>query len=96
MNTNTSYEEAFDDHQILQTLKTAVATSKRTLMDDGLLLICWGLVFSIGFFWKYLVSVVLISSRIRDFMSILNVAAGIAIVAFTVYFIFFRNKKVRT
>lgn len=62
MNTNNNTEKQFDEKQIFQTLKTAVATSKKSLMNDGILLICWGLAFSLGFFWKYFQSIVLVPS----------------------------------
>ncbi len=96
MNQEESTQESFNEQQLLETLKTAIATSKRTLMDDGLLLIYWGLAFSLGFLWNYYQSVVLVPSRIRDFMHILKPAIGIALIAFTIYFVFFRGKRIKT
>jgi len=96
MNTKTSSEESFTDQELLKTLKTSIATSKRILMDDGILLISWGLVFSIGFFYNYYNSVVLVPSRIRDIMNIVQIIAGFGIIAFTIYFIFFRKKGILT
>lgn len=89
-------EKQFDEQELIQTLKTAIATSKRTLMKDGILLFCWGVLLSLGFFYKYLNSVVLIPSRIQDIMTICNPILSILLVVFTIYFIFFRKKGVQT
>ncbi|WP_346860211.1 hypothetical protein [uncultured Draconibacterium sp.] len=96
MKTDTISSETFDKEQVLKTLKTSIATSRKTLMDDGILLLSWGLVMSLGFFWKYYNSIVLVPSRIRDVMSIINIIAAVGIIAFTIYFIFFRTKRVKT
>lgn len=96
MNTQPNNDELLNDNQILQTLQVAVATSKKSLMSDGILLIFWGLALSLGFLWKYYVSVVLVASRTRDVMSIVNIGIGITLIAFTIYFIFFRKKGVHT
>lgn len=96
MNTIQSTEEPIDEKQLLQTLKTAVNTSKKSLMDDRLLLICWGLAFSISFAWGYYNSIKLVPSRVIDFIMIFKPLAGIALIVFTVYFIFFRKNNVRT
>jgi len=96
MNSITTNKEELNEMKLLQTLKTAVNTSRKNLLDDGLLLIIWGLAFSFGFLWKYLESVVLAASRLKDFMMILNVIIPIGLIAFTIYFIFFRKKIIRT
>ncbi len=96
MNQEEPIREFFSEQQFFKTLKTAIATSKRTLMEDGLLLICWGLAFSIGFLWNYYQSVVLVPSRIRDIMYIFKPVIGIALIAFTIYFVFFKGKNIKT
>lgn len=96
MKSTTSTEETFDDNQILQTLRAAIATSKKTLMEDGILLILWGAGLSFSFFWVYYQASVLVASRIRDLISIISWIAGIALIVFTIYFLFFKNKKVYT
>lgn len=96
MKTKNTNSEAFNEQQLLHTLKTAVATSKKSLMEDGVLLICWGLGLSLSFFWKYYKSVVLLPSRLEDFMRIFYVLIGIGLIVFTIYFLFFREKGVRT
>ena len=58
----------FDEKKSLQIIKSAIETSKRTLKDDGLLLILWGFVLSTTHFWGYYESVVLTSWWMRDLM----------------------------
>lgn len=96
MSENTIEQELFIEKQTIETIKTAIATSKRTLMNDGVLLICWGLVFSMNFFWKYYESIELTSRLMRSFMNIFNIATGIGAIVLTINFIFFRKKRVKT
>lgn len=96
MESTTINEELFDEKQSLQIIKATIATSKRTLMDDGILLIIWGVAFSISNFWKYYESVVLTAWWMRNFMNIFQIALGIGAITFTGYFIFFKKKKVTT
>ena len=83
MNTNT-IQENFNEKQMLTTLKEALASSRKTLMEDGILLICWGIVFSLGFAWNFYNAVVLVPSRIRDLMLILKPTIGVLLIAFTI------------
>ena len=96
MSENTIEQELFIEKQTIETIKTAIATSKRTLMNDGVLLICWGLAFSMNFFWKYYESIELTSRLMRSFMNIFNIATGIGAIVLTINFIFFRKKRVKT
>ena len=93
MNTNT-IQENFNEKQMLTTLKEALASSRKTLMEDGILLICWGIVFSLGFAWNFYNAAVLVPSRIRDLMLILKPTIGVLLIAFTIYYVFFRKRKI--
>ncbi len=96
METFTSEETNFDEKKSLQIIKSAIETSKRTLKDDGFLLILWGFVLSTANFWRYYESIVLTSWWMRDLMKVYMILSGIAVIGITIYFIFFRKKKVRT
>ena len=89
-------EVSFNEKKSLQIIKSAIETSKRTLKDDGLLLILWGFVLSTANYWRYYESVKLTSWWMRDLMKAYMILSGIAVIGITVYFIFFRKKKVRT
>lgn len=88
--------EIFDEKKSLETIRATIETSKKLLKDDGLLLVCWGVVFSIGNFWKYYEASVLTVWWIRNLMHILQIVLGIGVIGLTAYFIFFRKKKATT
>src|SRR5680860_200881 len=96
MESTTINDELFDEKQSLKIIKTAISSSKRILMDDGILLICWGLAFSISNFWKYYESIVLTSRWFQNIMDVIQIGLGIAAISFTVYYLFFRKRKVTT
>ena len=96
MKTPEENDQILNESKLLKTLEAAINTSKKSLMNDGILLILWGTLFSIGFLWSYYQNTTLVPSRIRDVMTIFKPLTGIALIIFTVYFIFFRHKKVKT
>jgi hypothetical protein len=86
--------KAFDERQSLETIKAAIATSKRNFLDDGILLVIWGLGLSLSNFWNFYKSAKLTAWWFRNLMDILQIVIGIGIIGLTLYFIFFRRKKV--
>lgn len=96
METTNTETAGFNEIQSLETIKTAIASSRKRLMDDGILLFSWGLAMAISNFWKYYESVVLTAWWLRNLMSILQWITGIGVLILTVYFIFFRKGKVIT
>lgn len=84
------------ESELLKTLKTAVATSKRLLFDDGILLILWGGMFTIGFLLNYYKSTFLVVWWERNIIDTLHILGGVAVIGITIYFIFFRKKTIRT
>jgi hypothetical protein len=96
METINQNETGFNEAQSLETIRTAIANSKKKLMDDGILLLTWGLTFSISNFWKYYNSVVLTPWWLKNSMNYLQWIMGIGAVALTAYFIFFRKNRATT
>jgi hypothetical protein len=88
--------EIFDEKKSLETIRATIETTKKLLKDDGLLLVCWGFVFSISNFWKYYEASVLTVWWTRNLMHILQIVLGIGVIGLTAYFIFFRKKKATT
>lgn len=95
MKSTTSIQE-MSDNEMLKTLKTAIATSKRSLYEDGILLILWGASFTIEFFLHYYKSSHLVVYWERNIIDILNIVAAIFLIGFTIYYLFFRKPKYRT
>ena len=86
----------FDERKSLQIIKSAIETSKRTLKEDGILFILWGFVLSTANLWRYYESVLLTSWWMHEVMKIYMILSGIAVIGITIYYLFFRKKKVRT
>jgi hypothetical protein len=86
---------SFDEKKSLDVMKAAIATSKRAMMSDGLLLILWGTGLSISNFYNYYKTNYLLASRLQNFLDILQILIGVSILAITAYIIF-RKKKVTT
>jgi hypothetical protein len=82
---STSVDEMnFDERKSLQIIKSAIETSKRTLKDDGFLLILWGFALSTANFWRYYESVVLTLWWMRNLMKVYMILSGIAVIGITV------------
>jgi hypothetical protein len=92
-NVNTNHDFA-DEKKSLQIIKATIAGSRKKLMDDGILLLLWGITFSIGNFWKYYESVVLTAWWMRNLMTVLQYVFGVGVILFTIYFLFFKKRKV--
>ena len=86
----------FSEIQSIETIKAAILTSKRRLMDDGILLLIWGLVMSVSNFWHYYESANLTVWWMRNLMTVFQWIMGIGVISITAYYIFFRKNKVTT
>lgn len=91
-----SKPDEMSESDLLKTLKTAVATSKRSLYDDGILLVLWGASFTIGFFMMYYRSTQIVVWWERNIMDTLNILAAIFLIGFTLYYLYFRKPRYRT
>ena len=87
---------SFDEKKSLQVMKAAIATSRKALMDDGILLILWGAALSISNFWNYYKGAFLTAWWMRNLMDLLQIIMGAAVIGFTIYVFFFRKRKVTT
>ena len=86
----------FDEKQSLKIIKSAIATSKKALMDEGLLLILWGAALSVSNFWNYYNSAFLTTWWMKNLMNFIQIATGLLVVGFTIYFVFIRKRNVTT
>ncbi|WP_297087663.1 hypothetical protein [uncultured Draconibacterium sp.] len=93
---SSTLNQEMSDSELLKTLKTAVTTSKRSLYQDGILLILWGANFTIGFLLNYYKSAHLLVWWERNIIDTLNILAGIGLIGFTAYYLFLRKPKYRT
>ncbi len=89
-------ETEFTESELLKTLRTAVARSRRSLLDDGILLILWGAMFSINFLLNYYKSTHVVVWWERNLAGTFSILSGLAVIGITAWFIFFRKKNYRT
>ena len=94
METDEIFDISFDERKSLQVMKSAIATSRRALMNDGILLIIWGAALSASNFWNYYKNTVLTAWWMRNLMDLLQIIVGVAVIGYTFYFLFFRKRKV--
>jgi hypothetical protein len=85
---------SFDERKSLQVMQSAVATSRKALMNDGILLIIWGTALSASNFWNYYKNAVLTAWWMRNLMDLLQIIVGVTVIGFTFYYLFFRKRKV--
>jgi hypothetical protein len=90
---NMENELTFDEKKTLQVMQAAIATAKRTLLDDGILLMVWGVAFSVSNLWRFYESSVLTVWWVRNLMSAVQWGLGIGAIFLTIWFIFFKKKK---
>lgn len=84
------------ESELLKTLKKAVTTSRRTLYDEWILLVMWGVSFTLGYLMLYYRSTHLVVWWERNVMDTLNILAAVILIGFTLYYFYFRKTKYRT
>ena len=89
-------QNEMSESELLKTLKTAVATSKRNLYDEWILLVLWGGSFTLGFLMMYYKSTQIVVWWERNILDTLNILAAIFLIGFTIYYLYFRKRKFRT
>jgi hypothetical protein len=65
-------------------------------MNDGILLIIWGIGLSVSNFWNFYKNAFLTAWWMRNLMDVLQIAMGISVIAITIYFFFFRKPRITT
>jgi hypothetical protein len=96
MDTTEINDISFDEKKSLQVMKAAIASSKNALMDDGILLILWGAALCVSNIWNYYKNAFLTAWWMRNLMDVLQILIGVTVIGFTIYFIFFKKRKVTT
>lgn len=89
-------EEPFNEKQSISLIKGMMEVSSRNLKKDGLLILVWGVAIVLGRFFNFFPEVKLISKRLMLAFDIFGWMLGIGVVLFTVYYVFFNRKGVKT
>jgi len=86
----------FDEKQSLKVIKAAIASTRKAILEDGLLLIIWGAALSISNYWNFYKTANLTAWWMRNLMDILQIAIGVAVIGYTIYILFIKKRKVTT
>ncbi|MFA9392714.1 MAG: hypothetical protein ACERKD_23100 [Prolixibacteraceae bacterium] len=89
-------EEQFSEKQSISLIKEMVEVSSKNLKKDGLLILAWGVAFVLGAFLNFFPEVKLISKRLIFVFDVFGLMLGIGVVLFTVYYVFFKKKGIKT
>ena len=95
MNTHKLESESFDENQSLQVIKEMIQVSQKKLKSDGILLIVWGWIAFISYFFlNYLPELFVTTHQTMQIVRILRLALPVIGVIFTLYHIFRQSEKV--
>jgi len=88
--------DSFDENQSLQVIKEMIQVSQKKLKNDGVLFILWGWIIFYNYISWYVINNIVTTYQIK--MGFEYFAKGLAVFAFafSIYYIFKKNKKVTT
>lgn len=88
--------DSFDENQSLQVIKEMIQVSQKKLKNDGVLFILWGWIIFYNYISWYVINNIVTTYQIK--MGFEYFAKGLVVLAFafSIYYIFKKNKKVTT
>jgi len=88
--------DSFDENQSLQVIKEMIQVSQKKLKNDGVLFILWGWIIFYNYISWYMINNIVTTYQIK--MGFEYFAKGLVVLAFafSIYYIFKKNKKVTT
>ena len=89
-------EEQFNEKQSISFIKGMMEASSKSLQKDGLLIFAWGIAIVFGRFLYFFPEVKLISNRLTWVFHTFSWMLGIGVILFTIYYVFFYRKDVKT
>jgi hypothetical protein len=96
METNQQNSDSFDENQSLQVIKEMIQVSQKKLKNDGVLFILWGWVIFYNYTSRYVLSNIVTTYQIYKGFEYFAKGLGVFAFAFSIYYIFRKNKKVTT
>lgn len=89
-------EEQITGKKSMSIIKEMMEVSSKNLQKDGLLIFVWGIAIVLGRFFYFFPEIKLISHRLTFVLHTLSWMLGIAAILFTIYYVFFYKKGVKT
>jgi hypothetical protein len=89
-------EESMDEKQSLRLIHYMMEVSARNLQQDGQLILAWGAAIVIGRFLTFFPEVKLLSKQLMFLFDVLSWLIGIAIIVYTIYYVFIYRKGTKS
>lgn len=89
-------EDHITGKKSMSIIREMMEVSTKNLQKDGLLIFAWGIAIVFGRFFNFFPEVKLISNRLTMLFHFLSWVLGIAAILFTIYYVFFYKKGVKT
>lgn len=89
-------EEPMDEKQSLRLIRNMMEVSSRNLQQDGRLIMAWGVAIVIGRFLSFYPEIKLISKQLMGLFDVLSWLIGIAVIIYTIYYVFFQRKGTKS
>jgi hypothetical protein len=96
METEKTIPESFDENQSLQVIKEMIQVSQKKLKNDGVLFILWGWVIFYNYVSWYVINNMVTTYQIYKGFEYFAKGLVIIAIAFSIYYIFRKSKKVTT
>lgn len=96
METNQSISESFDENQSIQVIKEMIQVSQKKLKNDGVLFIIWGWVIFYNYISWYVINNMVTTYQVYKGFEYFAKGLVVFALAFSIYYIFRKSKKVTT
>ncbi|NOQ27025.1 MAG: hypothetical protein GQ564_16815 [Bacteroidales bacterium] len=96
MEENDEMLNSFDESQSIQVIKEMIQVSQKNLKNDGILFILWGWLMFYFYVTYYILYKIVITVQMMNIFAYFQYAIGVIAIAFTLYYVYKKSKKVKT
>lgn len=88
--------DSFDEGQSIQVIKEMIQVSQKSFKNDGILFLLWGWLMFFSYVFDYILQNVVITLQMQKISDNLRFAITLIAIAYTLYYVFKKTKKVKT
>ena len=96
MEENGKMLNSFDESQSIQVIKEMIQVSQKNFKNDGILFILWGWLMFYYYVSYYILYKIVITLQMQKIFGYFQYAIGVIAIAFTLYYVYKKSKKVKT
>ena len=96
MEENDKTLSAFNENQSIQVIKEMIQVSQKSFKNDGILFLLWGWLMFFSYVFDYILHNVVITLQMQKITDKLRFAITLIAIAYTLYYVFKKTKKVKT